>query len=240
MIDNENNENKKPTLRGYVPTDKKQFSEKQIPILKKAQLEIQWLLDKDYPIKNAIKFVCDHYMISTRQRLALLRATAPTLAIKERKNKQATNLENKTLHIDGFNLIITLEVALSGSPIIKSMDCAVRDLAEIRGTYRLIDKTDIAIDLIANKLKSMKVYSVVFYLDEQVSNTGRLKAKILERLQNLKVSVEIIKNVDKVLKNKDYVVTSDAMIINECTSWVNLANDIISESINNVYYIDLG
>jgi len=243
MVINDMNSKEDDNLarRGYVPTDKRQFASNQITVLKKAQTEIHWLLDKDYPIKNAIKFVCDHYMLSTRQRLALLRATSPTSSIKVRRNKEVHNCENQIIHIDGFNLIITLEVALSSSPLIKSMDGTIRDLAEIRGTYRLIDKTDTVIDLIGNKLKSMKISEVIVYLDSQVSNTGRLKAKMLDRLEkfDFKLSIEIINNVYKILENKPYVVTSDAIILNECISWINLANDIISEYIQNIEYIDL-
>lgn len=234
-------ENKKVTYRGYVPTDKKQFADDKIEVLQKAQTEVHWLLDKDYPIKNAIDFVCNHYMLSTRQRLALLRATAPTLAVKKRKEKEVFNCTNKTIHIDGFNLIITLEVALSQSTIIKCMDGTIRDLAEIRGTYRVIDKTDKAVELIGNKLNDMNIAEVIFYLDSQVSNTGRLKKKIFEILNifNYEVSVKVINNVDFILKEKDYVVTTDAIILNKCVSWINLASDIISKDICDSKYINL-
>lgn len=83
------------------------------------------------------------------------------------------------LNIDGFNLIITLEVALSGSPILLGKDGVFRDLAGLRGTYRLIDKTDTALNLIGKILRELNVPWVRFYLDSPVSNSGRLKSKIL-------------------------------------------------------------
>lgn len=54
----------------------------------------------------------------------------------------------ETVHIDGFNTVITLEVALSGSPVFYCRDGALRDLAGLRGTYRVIDKTQEAIELL--------------------------------------------------------------------------------------------
>ena len=122
------------------------------------------------------------------------------------------------------------------------MDGTIRDLAGLRGTYRLIDKTDAAIALIGVKLNSMNIAEAMFYLDAPVSNTGRLKARILELLSvsDYGVSVELLNNVDTVLKTKPYVVSSDAIIFNECVSWLNLAESIISESISNAKYIDLG
>ena len=58
------------------------------------------------------------------------------------------------------------------------MDGTIRDLAGLRGTYKLIDKTDRAINLIGEYLQKLKIKKVVFYLDSPVSNSGRLKIRI--------------------------------------------------------------
>ena len=232
----------KETRRGYVDTDEQEFSEESLVTLKKAQDEIRWLLDRGYQIKNAVTFVGNHYLLSSRQRLALTRATSPTVSIAERKRKEVIAYSNQVVSIDGFNLIITLEVALSGSTLIKCMDRCFRDLAGLRGTYRLIDKTDSAIVLIGNRLKSMNIAGARFFLDTPVSNTGRLKARILEQLSGCgyDLAVDLVNNVDAILKTKPYVVTSDAIILNECSSWINLAGAIISEDIVDAKYVDLG
>ena len=231
--------NDKITCRGYTPSDKKEFSESKLIILKKAQSEIRWLLDKEYSIKSITEFVGNHYLLSKRQRLALMRSTSSTTSIDARKIREAFYCKEKTVNIDGFNLIITLEIALSNSTLIKCMDGTIRDLAGLRGTYRLIDKTDRAIILIGEKLKAMNVASAVFYLDEPVSNSGGLKAKVLELLDNFNfdVSVELVKNADSILKNKAYIITTDAIILNDCISWINLANDIVNDY--GFKYIDL-
>jgi len=231
----------KKTRRGYVDTDEREFSEEHLIVLKNAQQEIHWLLDRGYPIKNAVTFVGNHYTLSNRQRLALSRATSPSVSIAERKNKEVSVCANQTVSIDGLNLIITLEVALSGSVLIRCMDGTIRDLAGLRGTYRLIDKTDIAIALIGNKLRSMNITRAEFYLDAPVSNTGRLKARILEQMNKYgyDICVELSGNVDMLLKSKPYVVTSDAIILNDCVSWINIAEAIVSENIGNARCIDL-
>ena len=41
--------------------------------------------------------------------------------------------KDNCLFIDGFNLIITLEVALSGSSVLLGKDQVLRDLAGLRG-----------------------------------------------------------------------------------------------------------
>ena len=88
----------------------------------------------------------------------------------------------------------------------------------------------------------MNLASAVFYLDAPVSNAGRLKTRIYEMLNGNEygVSVELTNKVDSILKDKAYVVTSDAIILNECVSWINLAESIITGNIGSVKCIDLG
>jgi hypothetical protein len=233
--------NQKVTRRGYVPDDEREFSGKWLATLQKAQVEIQWLLDRGYQIKKATEFVGNHYLLSSRQRLALFRATAPTAVVRTRADKVVSDCRGKIVSIDGLNLIITLEVALSESTLIKCMDGTIRDLAGLRGTYRLIDKTDKAICLIGQKLEAMNIAGAVFYLDAPVSNTGKLKTRIMELLndKNYTVSVELAGNADIFLKDKPYVVTTDAIILNDCVSWINMAENIITEGLLSKKYVDL-
>ena len=148
--------------------------------------------------------------------------------------------EGCTVNIDGFNTIISLEVALSESLLLKCMDGTVRDLAALRGTYRLIDKTDDAIRLIGRKFSEYKVGKAVFYLDAPVSNSGRLKVRIMELLAeyDFEVQVEVINQVDSVLEKLDNVITGDAIILDKCISWINLNRQIIDEYIGQYPYVD--
>ena len=143
----------KITRRGYVPTDEKEFKNENLYKLYKASDDLLYLLNRGYKIKGASTFVGNHYLLSERQRLALVRGISKYDDVIRRKSKEITNLSNiEVVHIDGFNTIITLEVALSNSLIIKSMDETIRDLAGLRGTYSIIDKTEIAIKLIGEFL----------------------------------------------------------------------------------------
>lgn len=232
----------KEVNRGYVPTDYYEFGKEKLALLKKAQKDILMLIDQGYPMKGVITFVGDHYMLSKRQRLSLARATSPSIQIMNRKNREIKEgFQDKTIYIDGLNIIITLEVALSHSILLYCMDDTIRDLAGLRGTYKIIDKTDIAIELIGKELKLMGVKEVIFYLDSPVSNTGRLKERIISVLgdMNLLVEVLLVNNADVILENKDYVVTSDAIILNKCISWINLAHRIMLHNWEDYVVIDL-
>ena len=233
----------KNVKRGFDPDDVKIFSKESIAELKIAQEEIQWLLDRGYKLKQIIEFTGNHYLLSSRARTALQRTTSSTDDYEKRKSAMLPFecAKDGCLNIDGFNLIITLEVAMSGSPILLGKDGVYRDLAGLRGTYRIIDKTDTAISLIGKTLQELSVPMVKFYLDSPVSNSGRLKTKILEYSEQwgMLVEVELIPNVDAVLAGKERIVTGDSIILYECKSWFNLSRKIIEEHIQDAWVIDL-
>lgn len=228
--------------RGFVPSDEKEFNIESIAVLKKAQQDILFLIERGYAIKGASTFVGNHYLLSERQRLALVRATAgrDMIALRQRKQLIKDNLTGRVA-IDGLNTIITLEVALSGGFLVRCMDGTIRDLAGLRGTYRLIDETGTAIRIIGDHLSKLNIDEAAFYLDAPVSNTGRLKTLIYELLDGYpyKVDVEIVNNVDVILENSNNVITSDAIILNKCSSWYNLLEDILEDKLTDIPVIDL-
>lgn len=231
----------KTTKRGYSPENERDFTGLSLDTLRCAKEDLYFLLNRDYPIKGASTFIGNHYLLSERQRVAIMRIVSEKQKINERLRKQEwlEHLAEKTVHIDGFNTIITLEVALSGSPILKCMDGTYRDLAGLRGTYSLIDKTDIAIQYILSELQKHSIKKAVFWLDAPVSNSGRLKCKIAEiaAAEHFDVQIEITNGVDKKLYDLSHVVTSDSIILDHCKGWVNLNECIISHC-SDVWRID--
>jgi hypothetical protein len=216
--------------RGYVPNDEREFRGPGLETLSRAKDDFYNLLNRGYPAKVASTFVGNHYLLSERQRLALTRIVSSENDIRLRKEKELKSiLPDTEVNVDGFNTIITLEVALSGSPILKCMDGTVRDLAGLRGTYRIIDKTEKAVRLILQELMNQRVSKANFYLDAPVSNSGRLKVLIAEIAEEkgLKVNIEIINAVDSVLESLSCVISSDAIILDKCKSWINLNRRIV-------------
>lgn len=220
-------------IRGFVPDDDIVFGSKNIPKLKTAQREIKFLLDCGYPMKSTVTFVSNHHQLTVRQSIALTRATSSSENIRQRERKRLSvdEVRGKTVYIDGFNLVIAIEVALSNGMLFRGMDGCIRDLAELRGTYRLIPQTNIAIDIIENALCELGVESVVIYLDQPVSNSGRLKAAMYETEWRVPLDVEIVRNPDMLLKELSCVVTGDAIILNECESWLNLVEYILKKNV---------
>ncbi len=136
-------------------------------------------------------------------------------------------------------MIITLEVLLSGSVLFACMDGTIRDLAALRGTYRIIPETEPAIQMLFNELKKMNVKSVHILLDEPVSNSGRLKSLIADIGEHFDFSldIEIRKDVDRELYEKENVITSDSIILDHCRSWINLTAGCLGKCSRQALYV---
>ena len=152
--------------RGYEPKDTIEFGPKAAAKLNAAAQELVFLMDQGYDTKSASTFVGNHHLLSERQRLALARITSPRAALEERERKRLRETP-EALVLDGFNTVITLEVALSGSLLLKGMDGTIRDLAGLRGSYRIVDKTVRAVELLLGRMEALGVKDALFYLDKR-------------------------------------------------------------------------
>ena len=125
--------------RGYVPEDERNFSAPALETMRTASRHINYLINEGYDLKSASTFVGNHFLLSERQRLAIVRslATKEQLETRSRKEKE-TGAE---VWVDGFNMMITLEVLCCDSILLTCLDGTIRDLAALRGTYRIIPET---------------------------------------------------------------------------------------------------
>lgn len=227
--------------RGFDPDDHKWFSPQAVAQLTIAHEEVQWLLDRGYKTGSIIDLVGDHYQLSIRQRAALQRSTASQRQYQKRISTllPLTMMRDGIIYIDGFNLIITLEVALSGSLLILGNDGVLRDLASLRGTYHMIAQTDIALELIGKSLAELAVPGATLFLDAPVSNSGKLRQRILSHAAawGMPVSVELVPNADPVLAKKERIITGDSILLDQCASWFNLSRKIVADDIPNAWIV---
>ncbi len=230
--------------RGQHPNDRKLFSEKFLPDLRAATCDLSILLTMGYPDKASLKLVGDRFRLTERQRMAVLRGACSNADLKLRKAKELreNELKGKTILIDGFNLLISLETALSGGLIFVGRDGGYRDLASVHGTYKRVTTTQEAVEMVGRFCKKQEVEKLIWYFDTPVSNSGRLKVLLYEIAEQNGWNWEIILdfNPDKVLKEAEegVVVSSDAMVINECVEWVNLSS-ILLVKYDNINKIEL-
>ena len=121
--------------------------------------------------------------------------------------------------------------------LLEGMDGTIRDLAGLWGSYRIVDKTVRAVELLLNRLDELNVKNALFYLDRQVSNSGCLRALLLDNAEShaVHVQVELHPGVDGVLSRMENIVTSDAIILDKCGSWYNLNRGLIERFISDAW-----
>lgn len=230
--------------RGKQSCDDKCFASDWQSILTLALDDICYLLSKGYAEPSTIELVGNRYKLNKRQRMALKRVCCSNQAIEKRNNSliDVDNLKGKIVEIDGFNLLILLESAMSGAFVFKSRDGTYRDISSVHGSYKRVVKTEEAILLIGDVLKSMNVGSVKWYFDRPVSNSGRLKSRIREIAIENKFNweIDLVFNPDKVLSiSNNTIVSSDSWILDNCNSWVNLGAYIIENYLLDCNIIEL-
>ncbi|HEY2744009.1 MAG TPA: DUF434 domain-containing protein [Polyangia bacterium] len=221
--------------RGAHPEDLRLFDRSQWKRMKLAGEEIVYLLGRGYPVATAVDVVGNHHQLEARQRLAMQRM----LCSGDQRTRRAaraierTAARGRTLLIDGFNLIITIEVALSGGLVLDCADGTVRDLAGLRGSYHPVDETDGALELIGRELGALAPGGARIFLDAPVSNSGRLRARILDFAHRwpFAVDAEVVPNPDAILARADNAVSSDSAILDRCGSWLNLGRFIVDRHI---------
>jgi hypothetical protein len=234
----------KRSHRGPHPADEKLFAPEAIPDLRSALADFSLLLTKGYAEKSALKLVGDKFSLTQRQRLAVMRSACSDqqLASRDQRRIELDEIEDQSIAIDGYNLLITIEAAMSGGIIFKGRDGCFRDLASIHGTYRKVTETIPAVQLIGDFLEKSGIKKALWLLDSPVSNSGRLKALIAKLAGKNKWNweIELLLNPDTELINTHSIVTSsDSVILDGCKSWVNIAAEIITLKLPSAIIINL-
>ncbi len=234
----------KRSHRGPHPADENLFAPAAISDLRSALADYSLLLTKGYADKSALKLVCDKFSLTQRQRLAVMRSACSDRQIANRIQKriEVKNLAGQSVAVDGYNVLITVEAAMSGGVIFAGRDGCFRDLASIHGTYRKVTETIPALRMIAEFLQELGTDKVLLLLDSPVSNSGRLKTLIdeLADQNNWDWEVELLLSPDAELKKTDLIVaSSDSVILDGCRRWVNLATAIIEQKLLSAWIIDL-
>jgi hypothetical protein len=232
------------THRGQHPQDAKLFGAKALESLRSAVVDMSLLLSKGYAQTSTLKLVGDKFNLTQRQRLAVMRSVCSDeqVAVRQNKRVEVAQLAAQPLVIDGYNLLITVEAAMSGGFVFIGRDGCFRDLAGIHGTYRKVSETIPAIELIGRFLERAGISNVLWLLDSPVSNSGRLKTLMneLARENEWPWTVELVVSPDAVLvKAEQIIATSDSVVLDKCGRWINLARSIIESDLPKAKLVDM-
>ena len=231
--------------RGPQPQDGRLFGESMHAALRRAVADLSWLSSRGYVLNSSLKLVGDRHDLVGRQRLAVQRAACSDDELAGRRARRTTvdQVRGQRVAIDGFNLIIIVESALAGGVLIRGRDGALRDLASVHGTYRRAEHTHAAIAAVAEALDDAGLSEVHWYLDQPVSNSGRLAQWLREvaKQAGRRWEVELVRDPDRVLVHGDRtVISSDGWVISRAQRWLDFATRVFEKARIEPWIVDLG
>lgn len=232
------------TNRGAHPRDAEAFAAGCLSALRRSLADLCWLLSRGYPKKASLKLVGDRYELRQRQRTALQRAAASDEARSRRKAREVLPeaVRGRELAVDGYNVLLTLEVALGGGVVLAAVDGTFRDMASMSGHYRKVQQTRPALEILGGYLDTLGCPRVLWYLDRPISNSGRLK-KAMEEVageHGWPWEVHLVASPDRALvAGERLAATADSAVLDRCGPWFNLARRAVESAVPGAWIVDL-
>ncbi|MEJ5301728.1 MAG: DUF434 domain-containing protein [Thermodesulforhabdaceae bacterium] len=193
-----------------------------------ASFDFYFLQSHDYPRDRSLELVGNRYGLTVRERNVLRRGVFGHRDALTRRGKRTTitELENRSLTVDGHNVHITVESAIIERVIIKGNDGALRDIAEISSGFRLTELSLFAAEIICKFLAGLNINEVAIYFDAPISMSGEL-AKIyreLFRKYKIKGTAQVVSVPEKQFSyEKTVIASSDSAVIDRSNAWLDLA-----------------
>jgi hypothetical protein len=230
--------------RGLGPKDERLFGAEPLPALRAAPPDLCWLLDRGYAPRSALELVGNRHNLTRRQRMAVARYACSRAELEQRRQREVSPdaLRGEELWLDGFNVLTVLESALAGGIVIVGRDGCFRDIAGIHRRYRKMQETAPALRLVGETAARWGVARCRWWLDRPVSNSGRLRALILDlaATEGWNMDAELSFSPDHVLAGCPHVIaTADGVVLERCRRWVNLVRWIVAERLPQARVLDL-
>ena len=202
--------------------------------LREAATDLRHLLNRGYSRKSAIDLVGNRWNLDREERHILYRAIFSNDEIKARQWNEIfiEEITDKTIAIDTYNILITIESFLKGLQTIYADDQYLRDISKVSSKYRESEYTLQVIQLILKKLKPYHPKNLLFFLDKDISHSGELAGLIQTELNKLNLSgnAETVPSSDKaVVSNGEIVISNDRIVLENAMAHLNLTSLIIKD-----------
>jgi hypothetical protein len=198
--------------------------------------DLRYLLNRGYQRKNLkslLQLVGNRYRLDRRQRTLLGKAVFSDAESELRRGKlaDASEIQGHTLGIDGYNVLLTIEAALQGEPIVLADDGLVRDIAGKSSRYAPGEATTRALDLVLDILARYPPREVVALFDQRMSKSLRLASEFTARLEQRSLcgGGSTSKYPDEEILAEEFISTSDSAPIDRAGRVFDLAGYIVRE-----------
>ncbi len=198
-----------------------------------AAADLRYLLTRGYGRISSVKFVGDKHRLDKAQRLILYRGVYPTEAAAAHSGKLVgpEAVSGRRLAIDGYNVLITISGAVSGTPVFLCDDGLVRDSSEMHSSASREDLTR-PLGPALESLRAIRPSGAFFVFDRLISRSGDLSKKVAQEMRKRGVpgGASTATSADfEVLERGEVVSSSDSVVIDRAQSVFDLAGYVIRE-----------
>jgi hypothetical protein len=180
--------------------------------------DLRYLLDRGYKRDSALEFVAGRYTLDAEARNLLLRTVFSRKEAEDHRKRlmEPEEIKDQKVIVDGFNVLISAETALSGGTLYLCDDGLLRDTQATYNKYKISAQTRPALEGIAGTLLHLGAREALFLFDAPVSFSGevaRMAREALERV-GLEGDAETSATVDSdIIRSRRPACTSDRVII---------------------------
>lgn len=203
-----------------------------LAILRQAAADFRYLLNRGYPRAASLTLVGNRHGLDRSARQMLHRGVFSEAKARERRAKLRllAQVAGAPLALDGHNVLITLECAFRGLPVICADDGFFRDVAQVSRAFAISRRTEQTLELLADHLKKSHSGPVTVLYDAPMSRSGELARRTAEVFTALSLRAEaraVPVPEQGLLAFPGLIATSDTHLIDGRESIVDLAGEII-------------
>ena len=203
-----------------------------IAALTQAARDFRYLLNRGYPREASLVLVGNRYALPYPARQLLHRGVFPDEVAKIRRAKLhlLSELIGQPLALDGHNVLITLESAIKGRPLVAADDGFVRDVAQLSRAYRDSPVTRQALALLAAHISRHQPGPLTILYDAPMKRSGELadQTRQIFAARGLAAGARALPVPEReLLALKGPLATSDTHLIDAGEVIVDLAGEII-------------
>lgn len=202
--------------------------------------DMRWMLERGYPRERCLEMVGNRRGLDRAGREILRRVVMAPARAKDRRAKLLTleRVGGQPVGLDGHNVLLTLESALSGRLMVRGDDGALRDIARAAVSWRWSGLTERIAGLILDALSQAGVGEIRFYLDRPVSHSGRLADLVRREMagRGMPGLAEAVPVPEKPLMAfQGLVATADGQLIDDCPRPIDLAGQLVDRDYQGLF-----
>lgn len=215
-------------------------------VLREAGRDLLWLLERGYGREYALRVVTDRYRLDRITSSILYRGIHTRSVAQRVKSKLVSPdyVRNRSLVVDGINVLGSITSMLEGGPVIICLDGLLRDVLELHGNLLKRSNINEAISLLVRAISYLSPSRVEVLLESQVSRSGEVAAALRRELRHMVPSCESFayttKQVDtELVRLGQITATSDSVVASKVGMIFDLPAFVFSSFYEDVQVIDL-